>query len=286
MPLVGAISLVPRKVHRHRGGLVRACLEELDRARHHASARGQVHLHAHARLADVGARPPRAVVLVDHDRAAHDPHAATAARGRIKPDRRHGVHVRCHVCCCAYAQQAELPGQVAHLAAVLRSVRRARVLELGVVVASRHVGATHLVHSARCGGGELVHVPLVARAFQARQAGHDGQVVRVAGLNQGDGPFWIVWPTVGEGDCVYHCAWSERRRRRRRRRRRSPSRRERQRPASQRISCAHKSVWGPGTLVDGVRCVSDDRMAVDRHVPADRVVGHRVVEDGHAVCVR
>ena len=46
-------------------------------------ARAAERADAHARLADVGARPPRAVVLVDHDRAAHRPHAALAARRGI-----------------------------------------------------------------------------------------------------------------------------------------------------------------------------------------------------------
>eukprot|EP00964_Phaeocystis_antarctica_P047995 scaffold27789_cov48-Phaeocystis_antarctica.AAC.6 len=65
------------------GLVARRRLEKLDLAT--CLVARKRHVNAHARLPKVGARPARAVVLVDDDRAARDPHLATW-RARVVHD--------------------------------------------------------------------------------------------------------------------------------------------------------------------------------------------------------
>ena len=154
-----------RRVRRARGqrvvvrAVARRRLEELDRAARRVNKR---HVHADARLAQVGARPTGAVGLVDHDRAAHRPHPA-ALRARVVQDRERRVAVGGHVGAAAHAQPAELAREVAHLAVGRVGARGGVVrLERGVVVAGGHVRAAAAVGAARRVRGEAVDVPLVA----------------------------------------------------------------------------------------------------------------------------
>ena len=155
MPLVaGEGAAAPtRQIHRHGCGHTWACLEELDLTVHVA---GKRHVYAHARLPNVGASPTFFVCLVDHDGAAHDPLATSAARGRIVHRRGLGVAVGGHVGAAAHAQQAVLAREVAHLAVGRVGARGG--LERGVVVAASHRwAAAHVVHSSIPKGWELVN---------------------------------------------------------------------------------------------------------------------------------
>eukprot|EP00964_Phaeocystis_antarctica_P047997 scaffold27790_cov70-Phaeocystis_antarctica.AAC.2 len=140
---------------RHRCRHIRTSLEELDRA---SSLTAEHNVHAHARLTDVGAGPARAVNLVDHDRTADDPLAASAALGRIVQGRGLGIAVRAHVGALANAQPAELARKVTQLAVRLVGARRgvARLEGWVVVAASHRHAAAHVVHSGIPKGWELM----------------------------------------------------------------------------------------------------------------------------------
>ena len=203
MPLVAVATLKTSERHRHRRDVLRArrtCvlerrvarlrLEQLDAASHVARER---HVHADASLANRRARPTGSIVLVDHDRTAHNPHAAAAARRRVVQNRRLRVGPRRHVRRRADAETAVLARQVANLARA-EVARDARRREVRVVVAARHRGAALAVDAARCSRWELVHVPLVAirRAAQRRKVAHDHQVARHRLLVQHQRASWVA----------------------------------------------------------------------------------------------